>query len=60
MEMLMAKRDSFNSKTSHNGSVNDNEGIVEQIFKLPYRIKERYDDLKKHRDKTNKVIKENK
>ena len=56
----MAKKDSFNSKTSHNGSVNDNEGIVEQIFKLPYRIKERYDDLKKHRDKTNKVIKENK
>ena len=54
----MAKKDSFNSKTSHNGQVNDNEGIIEQIFKLPYRVKERYDDLKKHRKKTNKVIKE--
>ena len=56
----MAHKDSFNSKTSHNGQVNDNEGIIEQIFKHPYRVKERYDDLKKHRDKTNKVIKENK
>jgi len=56
----MAHKDSFNSKTSHNGQVNDNEGIVEQIFKLPYRVKERYDHLKKHRDKTNKVIRESK
>ena len=51
--------DAFRSKTSGNGQVNDNdESIVESIFKLPYRIKERYDDLKKHKDKTNKVIKE--
>lgn len=52
------KSDSFNSSTSFNGSPNDNEGIVEQIFKLPYRIKERYNSLKKHKKKTNKVIKE--
>tara|TARA_B000000437_G_scaffold189646_1_gene147574 strand:- start:515 stop:703 length:189 start_codon:yes stop_codon:yes gene_type:complete len=60
--MLMGKKttniDAFRSKTSGNGQVNDNESIVESIFKLPYRIKERYDDLKKHKNKTNKVIKE--
>jgi len=50
--------DAFRSSTSHNGSVNDNESIVESIFKLPYRIKERYDDLKKHKNKTNKAIKD--
>ena len=49
--------DAFRSKTSGNGQVNDNESIVESIFKLPYRIKERYDDLKKHKNKTNKAIK---
>lgn len=52
------KKDSFNSKTSHNGRVNDNEGIVEQIFKLPYRIREQYENRKKHKEKTNKRIKE--
>ena len=46
------KKDSFNSKTSHNGRVNDNEGIVEQIFKLPYRIREQYENRKKHKEKT--------
>ena len=50
--------DAFRSSTSKNGSVNDNESYVEKIFKLPYRIKERYDHLKKHKNKTNKVIKE--
>ena len=50
--------DAFRSSTSKNGSVNDNESYVEKIFKLPYRIKERYDHLNKHKKKTNKVIKE--
>ena len=50
------KSDSFNSSTSFNGSPNDNEGIVEQIFKLPYRIKERYDSLKKHKKKPTKLL----
>ena len=51
--------DAFKSSTSKNGSVNDNdESYIEKVFKLPYRIKERYDHLNKHKKKTNKVIKE--
>ena len=47
----MAKKDSFNSKTSRNGQVNDNEGIVEKIFKLPYRTLDVYNKIKKKRKK---------
>ena len=47
----MAKKDSFNSKTSTNGQVNDNEGIVEKIFKLPYRTLDVYNKIKNKRKK---------
>tara|TARA_B100001248_G_scaffold208948_1_gene162997 strand:- start:329 stop:496 length:168 start_codon:yes stop_codon:yes gene_type:complete len=47
----MSKKDSFNSKTSTNGQVNDNEGIIEKIFKLPYRTLDVYKTIKNKRKK---------
>ena len=45
------KIDAFRSKTSGNGSVNDNESYVEKVFKLPYRNKDVYNTIKNKRKK---------
>ena len=59
IERDMAKKDSFNSKTSTNGQVNDNEGIVEKIFKLPYRTLDVYNKIKNKRKKEKEMYGDN-